>query len=103
VIHSSLSSQAIQRSEYNHSTLHTGLTKSTVKLLNMRFLAVLPILLSVPAIVLTFLVLFAGSQENFMEDYAVLTVRLFTSSLRKDRSTDSDSSTHRKSATISST
>lgn len=41
----------------------------------MRFLAVLPVLLTAAALILTFLCLFAGSKPGFMEDYAVVTVK----------------------------
>jgi general stress protein CsbA len=34
----------------------------------------LSVLLAAAAIVLTFLILFAGSKPNFMEDYAIITV-----------------------------
>jgi hypothetical protein len=40
----------------------------------MRFSAIVPVLLSAAALVLTFLCLFAGSKQGFMEDYAVVTV-----------------------------
>jgi hypothetical protein len=42
----------------------------------MRFSAIIPVLLSAAALVLTFLCLFAGSKQGFMEDYAVVTVSL---------------------------
>jgi hypothetical protein len=34
----------------------------------------LSVLLAIASIVLTFLILFAGSKPNFMEDYAIFTV-----------------------------
>ena len=40
----------------------------------MRFSALIPVMLSVAAFILTFLCLFAGSKKGFMEDYAIVTV-----------------------------
>jgi len=40
----------------------------------MRLSAVIPIVLGLGALVLSFLALFAGSRQGFMEDYAVVTV-----------------------------
>nr|OQO31186.1 hypothetical protein B0A51_01565 [Rachicladosporium sp. CCFEE 5018] len=40
----------------------------------MRFLAILPVLLSTAALILTTLCLFAGSRPGFMEDYALVTL-----------------------------
>ena len=42
----------------------------------MRLLPILPVLCSVGAIVLAFLVLFAGDKPNFLEDYSILTVSI---------------------------
>lgn len=41
----------------------------------MHLLAILPIVLSTVALVLTFLCVFAGDSPGFMEDYALITVR----------------------------
>lgn len=41
---------------------------------NMRFSALIPVVLSAAAFILTMLCLFAGSKPGFMEDYAVVTV-----------------------------
>jgi hypothetical protein len=48
----------------------------------MRLLPIVPVLLSIAALILAFLCLFAGSKPGFMEDYSVLNVRL-PASLRK--------------------
>ena len=40
----------------------------------MRFSALIPAVLSAAALILTFLCLFAGSKQGFMEDYAIVTV-----------------------------
>ena len=40
----------------------------------MRFSALIPVVLSAAALILTFLCLFAGSKKGFMEDYAIVTV-----------------------------
>ncbi|QIW98200.1 hypothetical protein AMS68_003718 [Peltaster fructicola] len=40
----------------------------------MRFLAILPIVLSAVALILTFLCVFAGNTTGFMEDYALITL-----------------------------
>ena len=40
----------------------------------MRFVAIVPVLLSIAALILTFLAMFAGHKPGFMEDYAVITV-----------------------------
>ncbi|KAK5681032.1 hypothetical protein LTS10_006792 [Elasticomyces elasticus] len=48
-----------------------GLTRTAA---NMRFLALVPVLLSGAALVLTLLCLFAGSKQGFMEDYAIVTL-----------------------------
>jgi len=40
----------------------------------MRFTALIPVLLGLIALVLSFLALFAGSSKGFMEDYAIVTV-----------------------------
>lgn len=45
-----------------------------VYITNMRLSAVIPIVLGLGALVLSFLALFAGSRQGFMEDYAVVTV-----------------------------
>jgi general stress protein CsbA len=42
----------------------------------MRFSALIPVVLSAAAFILTFLCLFAGSKKGFMEDYAIVTVSL---------------------------
>jgi hypothetical protein len=42
----------------------------------MRFLAILPVVLSTVALLLALLCMFAGSKQGFMTDYAVLTVSL---------------------------
>lgn len=41
---------------------------------SMRFSALIPVVLSAAALILTFLCLFAGSKKGFMEDYAIITV-----------------------------
>lgn len=41
----------------------------------MRFSAIVPVLLSAAALILTFLCIFAGSKPGFMEDYSIVTVR----------------------------
>ena len=41
----------------------------------MRLEAVIPTVFLITALVLSFLCLFAGSKKNFMEDYAIVTVR----------------------------
>lgn len=41
----------------------------------MRLIAIIPLLFSVVALILSFLCLFAGNQPGFMEDYAIITVR----------------------------
>lgn len=40
----------------------------------MRFSALIPVLLTTAALILTFLCIFAGSKQGFMEDYAIVTV-----------------------------
>jgi hypothetical protein len=40
----------------------------------MRVLAIVPVVLSAAALVLSFLCLFAGTKKGFMEDYALVTV-----------------------------
>lgn len=40
----------------------------------MRFIAILPVLLVLISLILTFLCIFAGSSRGFMEDYALLTL-----------------------------
>lgn len=40
----------------------------------MRFSALIPVVLSAAAFILTFLCLFAGSKKGFMENYAIVTV-----------------------------
>jgi hypothetical protein len=42
----------------------------------MRFLAILPVVLSTVALLLALLCMFADSKQGFMTDYAVLTVSL---------------------------
>ncbi|KAK5706582.1 hypothetical protein LTR97_001572 [Elasticomyces elasticus] len=44
------------------------------KTATMRFLALVPVLLSAAALVLTLLCLFAGSKQGFMEEYAIVTL-----------------------------
>ena len=41
----------------------------------MRLLPIVPLLLSIGALILAFLCLFAGSKPNFLENYSILTVR----------------------------
>ena len=45
-----------------------------VKLWKMRFLAVLPVVLTTVALCLSLLCMFAGSRQGFMTEYAILTV-----------------------------
>ena len=45
-----------------------------VKLWEMRFLAVLPVVLTTVALCLSLLCMFAGSRQGFMTEYAILTV-----------------------------
>lgn len=40
----------------------------------MRAVAAIPVLLSVVALILSLLCLFAGSSKGFMEDYSIVTV-----------------------------
>jgi hypothetical protein len=40
----------------------------------MRLSALIPAVLSAAALILSFLCLFAGSKQGFMEDYAIVTV-----------------------------
>lgn len=40
----------------------------------MRLSAFLPVVLSIAALILSFLCLFAGSKKGFMDDYAIVTV-----------------------------
>jgi hypothetical protein len=44
----------------------------------MRLSALIPAVLSAAALILSFLCLFAGSKQGFMEDYAIVTVSRFT-------------------------
>lgn len=58
----------------------------------MRFSALIPVVLSAAALILTFLCLFAGSKKGFMEDYAIVTLN--TSRIGKEffNTTSSNSS-----------
>jgi len=42
----------------------------------MRLTALVPVLCCIVALILSFLCLFAGHKQSFMEDYHLLTVRL---------------------------
>jgi general stress protein CsbA len=44
----------------------------------MRLLAIVPLVLSVAALILSFLCLFAGSKKGFLEEYAIVTVGSFS-------------------------
>jgi general stress protein CsbA len=44
----------------------------------MRLLALVPLALSVAALILSFLCLFAGSKKGFLEEYAIVTVSSFS-------------------------
>ena len=44
----------------------------------MRLLALVPLALSVAALILSSLCLFAGSKKGFLEEYAIVTVSLFS-------------------------
>lgn len=68
----------------------------------MRFSALIPVVLSAAAFILTFLCLFAGSKKGFMEDYAIVTVStlllVISTTAEKQILTLSPSSTHLASA-----
>jgi len=63
----------------------------------MRFTAALPVLCTIPALVLAFLCLFAGSSKKFLEHTDILTVSLPSPSTVIQ--TDNTSSTRLKSGT----
>lgn len=42
----------------------------------MRFSALIPVLFTTAALILTFLCIFAGSKQGFMQDYDIVTVRI---------------------------
>ena len=42
----------------------------------MRLLSIVPLLMTIAALILSFLCLFAGSKKGFLEDYAIVTVGL---------------------------
>ncbi|GAB7342384.1 hypothetical protein MBLNU457_g0600t1 [Dothideomycetes sp. NU457] len=58
----------------------------------MRFSAIIPIVLGLGALVLSFLALFAGSRKGFMEDYAVVTLNTSRIGQNVINSTQSSSS-----------
>lgn len=67
--------------ECAHFTLCYGIiysTSSINKIGKMRLSGLIPVLLSLAALVLSFLCLFAGSKRGVMDEYAVVTVSVFT-------------------------
>lgn len=56
----------------------------------MRLLPIIPILLSIGALILGFLCLFAGSKPNFLESYSILTVSLLLVGAKLIASTNYD-------------
>lgn len=60
--------------EYAHYTLCYGLLCAITTAGKMRFSALIPVVLCLVALILSFLCLFAGSKQGFMDSYAVVTV-----------------------------
>lgn len=60
--------------EYANYTLCYAILCAISTAGKMRFPALIPVVLSLVALILSFLCLFAGSKQGFMDSYAVVTV-----------------------------
>lgn len=60
--------------EIAHYTCCCGIVYSINSIGKMRISALIPVVLSIAALILSFLCLFAGSKKGFMDSYAVVTV-----------------------------